>query len=135
MDFITIPLVVGFITLGIYSVFELLIRRRERLNIIEKLGDKVTPEMLTPRFEYMPRQRSGGSFGALKAAGLLMGIGLGLMVAFFIISFTDLSSNWAVGHNVNYIRELLYGASVLLFGGLGLLVAFIVEVKMRRKEK
>ena len=37
LDFIVVPLVVGMITLGIYKFFELIICRRERLNIIEKL--------------------------------------------------------------------------------------------------
>ena len=37
MDFITAPLVVGFICLGIYALFELFVRRKERLLIIEKI--------------------------------------------------------------------------------------------------
>ena len=42
MDFITIPLVVGIITLGIYKLFELFACRRERITLIEKLGEKMS---------------------------------------------------------------------------------------------
>ncbi len=137
MEFIFIPLIVGICVAGFYGVFELLIRRRERLNIIEKLGDKVTPEMLGTRMACPQRPHSGLSFGAMKAAGLLMGVGLGLLLAFFIAHHYNLTSTGydVSAYEVSRIREILYGASVLLFGGLGLLIAFIVEVKMRRKEK
>ena len=36
MDFITAPLVVGFICLGIYALFELFVRRKERLLIMRR---------------------------------------------------------------------------------------------------
>ena len=41
MDFITIPLVVGTITLGIYKLFELFVCKKERITMIEKLADRV----------------------------------------------------------------------------------------------
>ena len=42
MDFITAPLIVGIITLGIYKLFELFACRRERITLIEKLGEKMS---------------------------------------------------------------------------------------------
>ena len=36
MDFISVPLVVGIVCAGIYGLFELFVRRRERLAIIER---------------------------------------------------------------------------------------------------
>ena len=42
MDFIMVPLIMGIITLGIYKLFELFACRRERMAIIEKLGDKIS---------------------------------------------------------------------------------------------
>ena len=36
MDFITAPLVVGFICLGIYALFELFVRRKERLLLADE---------------------------------------------------------------------------------------------------
>ena len=41
MVFITVPLVVGFVCLGIYSLFELFVRRKERLLIIEKISERM----------------------------------------------------------------------------------------------
>ena len=41
MEFIMIPLVVGICVAGTYGLFELFARRKERLLMIEKLGDKL----------------------------------------------------------------------------------------------
>ena len=38
MDFISVPLVVGIVCAGIYGLFELFVRKRERLAIIEKIN-------------------------------------------------------------------------------------------------
>ena len=41
MSYITGWIVVGIITLGIYKLFELFVGKKERLTMIEKLGDRV----------------------------------------------------------------------------------------------
>ena len=41
MSYITGWIVVGIITLGIYKLFELFVGKKERLTMIEKLGDKL----------------------------------------------------------------------------------------------
>lgn len=46
MGYITGWIVVGIITLGIYKLFELFVGKKERLTMIEKLGDKLDPSML-----------------------------------------------------------------------------------------
>lgn len=133
MDFIMVPLIVGTVTLGIYKLFELFARRKERLTIIEKLGDKFDPNMLGMK-NTLPQMNMGNTtFGTLKIACLLLGIGLGLLVGFLIIGVTlgyDVENNYR-----NYYDTLgvIYGASVLLFGGLGLLVAFLIELKHSKK--
>lgn len=43
MNFIMIPLIIGIICAGIYGLFELFVRKKERLAIIEKIGDKLDP--------------------------------------------------------------------------------------------
>ena len=57
LDFITLPLIVGIITLGIYRLFELMIRRKERLKIIEKIED-VPTEFLKNGIGWLQKEES-----------------------------------------------------------------------------
>lgn len=43
MDFIMVPLIVGIVCAGIYRLFDLFVRKKERLTIIEKIGDQLDP--------------------------------------------------------------------------------------------
>ena len=134
MEFISIPLVVAIVTMGIYKLFELIIRKKERLTIIEKMGEKFDPSMIASQFSFEMKSFGGSAFSTLKIACLLLGVGLGLLVGFFIAINTigfyfDNNDNWQYNQTVGVI----YGASVLLFGGLGLLVAFLIEMKNSKK--
>lgn len=137
MDFITVPLVVGIVTLGIYKLFELFVRKKERLSIIEKIGDKFDASMIENKFSFPPRVLNSFSFSTLKAGCLLMGVGLGLLVGFIIC--TSAIRGYNLGGDINYevlqTAGIIYGASVLTFGGLGLIVAFIVEMKHSKKKE
>ena len=86
MNFITAPLIVGIITLGIYKLFELFACRRERITLIEKLGEKMsqTDLELNGKICLPDFNRPQLSFGALKGGCLLLGVGLGLLVGFKI---------------------------------------------------
>lgn len=135
MDFITAPLVVGFICVGIYGVFELFVRRKERLAIIEKIGDKLDASAFEGKLG-LPSYVRKFSFSSLKAGCLLTGIGLGLLVGFFInvtlaVNNTFMEDGWFRGE----IAGTAYGASVLLFGGIGLILAFIIEMKIGKDKK
>jgi hypothetical protein len=136
MDFITIPTVVGMITFGIYKLFELFVRRKERLNIIEKLGDKIDPSFLG-EIQPIPVRIAGRfSFGSFKAACLLIGIGLGLLVG-YLISLNSLPNGGMFSDNyqLNQFTGVIFGASIMLFSGLGLLVAFFIEMRFEKKLK
>lgn len=127
LDFIMVPAVVGIITLGIYRLFELFVRKKERLIIIDKIGDKLTPEILSGKIDFstdIPKLSSS----ALKFGCLFMGLGIGMLVAFAVhYNFADfVESSYQ-------IRGAVYGSCVLLFGGLGLITAFIVELKLGKK--
>lgn len=129
MDFIMVPLIVGIVCAGIYGLFELFARRKERLAIIEKIGDKLDASAFDAKIG-LPRLATNFSFSSLKAGCLLAGIGLGLLVGFIIsVSTTNYNlDNWGQ-------RELIstvYGASVLLFGGIGLIIAFVIEMKIAK---
>ncbi|MEN6455761.1 MAG: DUF6249 domain-containing protein [Prolixibacteraceae bacterium] len=134
MDFITIPLVVGMITLGIYKLFELLVCRKERLAMIEKIGSTFDASMIQNKFSFPEKKLP--VFGTLKIACLLLGVGLGLLVGFIITESVGLNQpgindDWHMRDTIG----IIYGASVLLFGGLGLLIAFIMEMKYSKKLK
>ena len=136
MEFITIPLVVGIITLGTYRLFELFVRKKERLTIIEKIGDKFDSSMIENKFSFPLKSQGTGAFGTLKIACLLLGVGLGLLVGYFIcLSSVSGYSTMDLRNNAYEISGVVYGASVLLFGGLGLLVAFIIEMKYLKNKK
>ena len=128
LDFIMVPAVVGIITLGIYKLFELFVRKKERLIIIDKIGDKLTPDVLNGKIDFSTNIPKFSS-SALKFGCLFMGLGIGMLVAFAVhYNFADfVESSYQ-------IRGAVYGSCVLLFGGLGLLIAFIVELKVSKKK-
>ncbi len=127
LDFIMVPLVCGIFVLGFYKLFELFICKKERLLIIEKMGEKFTPDMLEHKLNFS--SIGNMSFSALKFGCLFMGFGLGLLAAFAIhYNFEDfLFKKWE-------IQTTVYGASVLLFGGLGLLIAFLIELNINKNK-
>ncbi len=122
MDFLMVPAIMAIVFATIYGLFELFVRRKERLLIIEKFADRMD---LAEMQKKASAQLLGFSFNALKAGSLLIGIGLGLLVGFFLANVTAVE--WED-------KGILYGASVMLFGGLGLIVAFIIEIKLAKKK-
>ena len=132
MDFIMVPLIFGIVTYGIYSLFELFVRKKERLIMIEKLQDKLSPEMLGQKIKLPDLSNlSFKSFGALKAAAIFIGLGAGLLIGFFIAeTMVDMDSRraWETAGTI-------YAASILLCTGLTLLIAFLIEYNLNRKDK
>ena len=118
-DFI-IPLGIAYI---IYKVFELYVRRKERMAMIEKMsfGDgTVIPPDVTKLFSpSTPTSR------ALQHGFLITGLGLGLGIAFIMNHCMEIQ---------HYEKEVLYFALMLLFGGLGLVIAYLIEQKNRKKD-
>ena len=134
MDFIMVPVVCGIFVLGFYKLFELFVCKKERLLIIEKMGEKFTPEMLGNKINLS--SVGNVSFSALKFGCLFVGLGLGLLAAYLICRTTiddyvvrNADWNWEVRQTISVI----YGACVLLFGGVGLLASFLVELKISKK--
>lgn len=134
MDFIMIPAIFGIVTLGFYKLFELFVCKKERLAIIEKMGERFTPDMLENKINLS--SVGNLSFSALKFGCLFMGLGLGLLIAYLICTTTienyaTPNADW--GWEVRQTVSVIYGACVLLFGGIGLLSAFLVELKISKK--
>ena len=134
MEYISIPLVVWICVSGVYGLFELYARRKERLALIEKMGDKLDNSLLDGKFNMI--NMSLQSFSSLKIGCLLAGLGLGLLVGLLINSMLYSNNSFAGMENwsINRYIEMAYGASVLLFGGIGLLISFVVENKMNRRD-
>jgi hypothetical protein len=136
LDFIMVPLVVGICVAGTYGLFELYARRKERIMIIEKIGEKLDASAFEGK-NLVPSFFPKFSFSALKAGCLLAGAGLGLLVG-FLINVSMLANNvvasgidkWAY----NKLCGIAYGASVLLFGGASLIIAFIIELRIAKKK-
>ena len=137
MDFITIPLIFGSVTYGIYKLFELFVCKKERLFLLEKMNfDNANNALLKDCLKGYNTSLPF-SFSALKVGCLLMGLGLGLILGIVLFalnvdtvqSFREMSS-----YNVYSFITLIIGASVLFTGGAGLLLAFIIEYKCSKKK-
>ena len=132
-DFLTPIFVIGIITLGVYRVFELFVRKKERMSILEKLGgqEKLSDVDVNLNLPFFQKSSSGN--WALKISLLLIGVGIGLLVGFGIEYASragDFSNNdW----NYQRIFGMVYFASVAIFGGFGLLAAYLIEQKNNRK--
>lgn len=136
MDFIAIPLVVGIITFGVYKFFELIVCRRERLNIIDRLESSQLIDYLkqvpmglrygAPEPREAPEYRPRVSTGGLRVGSLLAGLGLGLVIG-MLMKPSFAQDDWSLFSG-------LCGGLVLLCGGVGLLVSFIVEMRLARRK-
>lgn len=135
-NFLTAPLVIGIICAGIYGLFELFVRKNERLTLIEKLGDKLGTPGYDGKISLPSYTGVRFSFSALKLGLLLVGIGLGLLVGFIFclnaIPNYPNCENW--GRMVD-TASIVYGASIMLFGGAGLVAAFLIELFIAKKKK
>ena len=134
MDFITVPLTTGIVFLSFYKVIELFVCRKERMTIIEKIGDKLSTSSLTNELELFNYGGLHISFSALKTGCLLIGIGLGMLIGLLIHIYVASMNDLGTSIGIRNMIEVAYGAPVLLFGGLGLIVAFIVEMRVKKSE-
>ena len=143
---LTVIFVIGFCVLGTYKLFELYAKRKERILMIEKLAhlfenedDKEKP--LKIKLPFISSNDLNFGYWPLRISLLLMGIGAGCLVAFFIqiISYINITPridsyrDW-----VRPIRELVTlvnFASISLFGGAGLLAAYLIEQKKRKEDR
>lgn len=132
LDSVLVPAVVFYF---IFKIFELYVRRGERLRLIEKLDSlssvegKVDLRMLTPT----PSLGIGRNVG-IKIASLLIGMGLGallgMVMTFFFVRAMEGYVDWSFYHTY----EMFSGMGMLIFGGLGLLIPSII-LRDEKKEQ
>ncbi|MDR3251945.1 MAG: hypothetical protein LBT35_00015 [Tannerella sp.] len=131
MDFITAPLIVGMISYFTYMVFELFGRRKERLTLIEKIGQNLNPidsSVLSSNFSSLLPAFPRKSFTGMRIGCLLFGLGVGLLTGLFLnLHVHDIHQDYHRWDNYS----VAYAAPMLIFGGIGLIISYIIE----RKEK
>lgn len=104
--------------------------------LIEKIAGNVDDQNIKKLSETYVRR---GTFSTLTIGCLLLGAGLGLIISIFIAQCVIFPQMEMVGHGTDLyyrMREMLgvaTMASVLLFGGLGLVVAYFFEKAELRK--
>ena len=137
--------VVTFIVFSfIYMVFELFARRGERKILIEKIVEIGKADVGRYLNEYLGNTGMANIFrmrshGSIRGALLMLGIGIGVMAGFFInyllVGDAYLTSNrhWDVCNEE--VVVVVYIASVCIFGGLGMLIAYFIERKENGKLK
>lgn len=102
-------LILAVIFSALYGIIKLLVRRKERLMMIEKGTDM--PEIREEEF----------MFSALKFGIFFIGIGLGVLAANILSVTTKLES------------EVAYFSMIFLFGGIALVMAHFIERKDKKK--
>ena len=123
--------VVGFVILGVYKSIELFVKRKERILLIEKL-----PIIINNKEDLTSIDLSNIFFGcqnyswALRISLLLVGIGLGCIVSFFlqVMVLPNLSENYNFTMLID-LAVLSTIACITFFGGIGLFVAYMIELK------
>jgi F0F1-type ATP synthase assembly protein I len=104
--------IVGLVGAFIMIVYLRRYENMERMAMIEK---GVDPAL------FAKKQRSGTS-GTLRASLLLIGAGLGLLIAYFL-------------DRTFHMEEVAYFSMLFIFGGLGLGAAYLVEERKYRAEQ
>lgn len=145
MDSLIPVFVVGIIALAIYRLFELFVRRNERMAIIEKLQSNVDPSAFANKLSlpFLGQPQGKVSLSQpLRVSLLMIGVGVGLLVGFVMeLCLTNTmqpafsSYEWRVQDNISSSVAIIYLASVCLFGGLGLLGAYLIEQKKEKKKR
>lgn len=102
-------LILAVIFSALYGIIKLLVRRKERLIMIEK-GTNM-PEI----------KEEENLFSALKFGIFFIGIGLGVLAANIITVTTKVES------------EVAYFSMIFLFGGLALVIAHFIEKKDKKQ--
>lgn len=140
MNEIMAMVVVGIITYGIYKLFELFVRRKERMAMIEKLAAGIDPQIFNNQFNPVRipivKEFINNSW-AIRIGMLLMGVGLGVIIA----TIVDLSvlpplvsgDDSRAYYDFRRTIDILYPACAAVFGGIGLIVAYFIEKKDAKK--
>lgn len=110
MEEIVPVFVVAIIFSFTYGIIHLLVRRKERMALIEK-GADASLLVTKPNFNYY----------ALKIGLLCIGVAIGVIIGATMVETTTLN------------EEAAYFSMIFLFGGIGLVVSHFLEKKERKE--
>lgn len=140
---VLIPIcIVSTVCFFLYKLFELSVRKKERMRLMELQRENFEASHLNDSFLFPKSNVSSPnkkSYGSLKAGCLLLGLGFGFLAA-WLLNLINLDpylfefDNYQINAALNVGQEMIYFGSVLFFGGMGLIVAFVIEQKMRKKD-
>jgi hypothetical protein len=138
MEPIMIACVVFTCVFFLYKFLESLVRRRERIMLVEKI-DSLDPshvEALQKGMNSQSLASFAGRFTSLRFGMLLAGIGLGLIVAWVLtmMLYPNIAS-FKGTDGYSYYRDMfsvIYLAAPACFGGLALLLSYLVENKSNK---
>jgi len=136
MNFFEGPLIVGIICYFTYMLFELFVRRGERMKLLDLFEKNLFPtESSLPKIEFnafIPRFNKK-TFTSLRVGCLLVGLGFGLFVGLLICIMIHEGLNTQDHWRRSEFFSVAYGSCVLFFGGLGLLIAYVIESVSKKK--
>ena len=133
-EFLLVIIVIALLY-TLYKLFELIICRKERILFIEKLPGI---DVLGEHFQGIPwaswTNKTSYTNLALRAGCFFSGMGLGLLLSYVIVycSFMDVLPH-EFPYNIRTIIEMIFFACMLLGGGIGLIVAYLIEQKHDKK--
>jgi hypothetical protein len=132
---IVVPVVFYFT----FKFLEALIRRKERMVLVEKLDVSNLQTMPSLDLSNVLDSRPNKRFAGLRMGLLLTGIGLGLIVAWAVsttlsIAFieNDLKMDW---WRYRDMFQTIFLAAPAFFGGIGLLVSYVIEQRALKSAK
>lgn len=131
MFWLQAPLVLLVIFGSLYLIIELFVHRTERKMLIEKIESLKDVDVSKIFSQFSSSLSSVPSFSPLRWGLLFIGIGLGMLVGFGI-NYAMFYSNGDFANGYFEHQEFIVGASICFFGGLGLLIAYIIESKKRK---
>jgi len=134
MDWIMIPLNVLIVFGTIYKVFELFARKEERKMLINKIDEIKNVDLSKVNLNISSAKDN--KYLSLRAGMLILGVGLGAFLGIICVMIAlPMIEQCANIMPTYYASEMLSASCVCLFGGLGLVIAYIIEQKARRREK
>lgn len=143
MEGLMAVLIMGIFTYGTYAIFELFVRRKERMALIDKMSSGISSDFSKIQLDLFKKEERRG--WTIRIGCLLLGIGLGVGIVAFIDmntipqlsvqEYLSLEGNdkWNIESSPVYRTiNILYPASAIFFGGLGLIISYFIENKLNR---